>query len=69
MFSSVQTVVASIASDPNVWNAMLGNEALKSFLQSYQTSKTLLIVKFGLREKKMDTSLMTYDCTFCRQDC
>ncbi|XP_038898968.1 uncharacterized protein LOC120086407 [Benincasa hispida] len=37
--AEAQTVVASIASDPNVWNAMLGNEALKSFLQSYQTNK------------------------------
>lgn len=39
--AEAQTVVASIASDPNVWNAMLGNEALKSFLQSYQTNKVL----------------------------
>ncbi|XP_023524711.1 uncharacterized protein LOC111788571 [Cucurbita pepo subsp. pepo] len=39
--AEAQTVVASIASDPNVWNAMLGNEALKSFLQSYQTNKAL----------------------------
>ncbi|XP_022936670.1 uncharacterized protein LOC111443193 [Cucurbita moschata] len=39
--AEAQTVVASIASDPNVWNAMLGNEALKSFLQSHQTNKVL----------------------------
>ncbi|KAA0063466.1 uncharacterized protein E5676_scaffold110G00240 [Cucumis melo var. makuwa] len=39
--AEAQTVVASIASDPNVWNAMLGNEALKSFLQSYQNNKVV----------------------------
>ncbi|KAL8172410.1 hypothetical protein V2J09_024214 [Rumex salicifolius] len=29
-----QTVVASIAADPNVWNAVLQNEALKEYLQT-----------------------------------
>lgn len=31
-----QTVVASIACDPNVWNAMMDNHVLKDFLQSHQ---------------------------------
>lgn len=34
---AAQTVVASIASDPNVWNAVLQNDALKEFLQSQRT--------------------------------
>ncbi|KAM3744374.1 hypothetical protein ACB098_06G048900 [Castanea mollissima] len=33
-----QTVVASIACDPNVWNAMMDNHVLKDFLQSQQRS-------------------------------
>uniref|UniRef100_A0A5B6YXP2 Uncharacterized protein n=1 Tax=Davidia involucrata TaxID=16924 RepID=A0A5B6YXP2_DAVIN len=35
---AAQTVVASIASDPNVWHAVLQNEALVEFLQSHKTS-------------------------------
>lgn len=31
-----QTVVASIACDPNVWNAMMDNHVLKDFFQSHQ---------------------------------
>lgn len=38
-----QTVVASIASDPNVWNAMMDNHVLKDFVQSHQRSKCCLI--------------------------
>ncbi|KAK3040267.1 hypothetical protein RJ639_028182 [Escallonia herrerae] len=36
------TVVASIASDPNVWNAVLQNHALVDFLESHKTSVSLL---------------------------
>ncbi|KAL3508589.1 hypothetical protein ACH5RR_027990 [Cinchona calisaya] len=37
---AVQTVVASIASDPNVWNAVLQNPSLQDYLQSQKTSYT-----------------------------
>ncbi|XP_027355408.1 uncharacterized protein LOC113865202 isoform X2 [Abrus precatorius] len=32
-----QTVVASIASDPNVWKAVMENSAINNFFQSHQT--------------------------------
>ncbi|KAL9383204.1 hypothetical protein Peur_023527 [Populus x canadensis] len=35
----IQTVVAALASDPNVWNAVWENEALQELLQSQNTSK------------------------------
>lgn len=35
--AEAQNVVASIASDPNVWNAVLKNEALVDFLQTHKT--------------------------------
>ncbi|KAL0320743.1 UNVERIFIED_CONTAM: hypothetical protein Sradi_5335800 [Sesamum radiatum] len=36
--SVAQNVVASIACDPNVWNAVLQNQELQEFLQSQKTS-------------------------------
>ncbi|KAK4387018.1 hypothetical protein Sango_2572400 [Sesamum angolense] len=36
--SAAQNVVASIACDPNVWNAVLQNQELQEFLQSQKTS-------------------------------
>ncbi|WCJ31315.1 hypothetical protein M5689_012818 [Euphorbia peplus] len=36
-----QTIVASIASDPNVWDAVFKNEALQQFLQSQKTNEDL----------------------------
>ncbi|KAL0308045.1 UNVERIFIED_CONTAM: hypothetical protein Scaly_2559500 [Sesamum calycinum] len=36
--SDKQNVVASIACDPNVWNAVLQNQELQEFLQSQKTS-------------------------------
>lgn len=35
----VQSVVASIACDPAVWNAVVKNDALVEFIQSQKTSK------------------------------
>lgn len=35
---STQTVVASIASDPNVWNAVMQNDALTEYIQSQKTN-------------------------------
>ncbi|KAK6154375.1 hypothetical protein DH2020_008623 [Rehmannia glutinosa] len=37
--SAAQNVVASIASDPNVWNAVLQNTELQDFLQSQRACK------------------------------
>lgn len=34
----IQTVVAAVASDPNVWNAVWENEALQDFLRSQNTN-------------------------------
>ncbi|XP_022139447.1 uncharacterized protein LOC111010375 isoform X2 [Momordica charantia] len=51
--SEAQTVVASIASDPKVWNAMLANEALQSFLQSYDSYQT----NKGLEHHKISEEL------------
>jgi hypothetical protein len=39
----MQTVVAAVASDPNVWNAVWENEALQDFLQSQNTCKCSLL--------------------------
>ncbi|CAL5405717.1 unnamed protein product [Camellia sinensis] len=36
-----QSVVVSIASDPNVWHAVLQNEALVDFLQSHKSSPVM----------------------------
>ncbi|KAI4390120.1 hypothetical protein MLD38_002266 [Melastoma candidum] len=49
---AAQDVVASIASDPNVWNALLKNEALKDFIQS-QNSGT----QFPLMNPIVDDSV------------
>lgn len=36
--TEAQTVVASIASDPNVWNAVIQNPAVQEFMKSNQTT-------------------------------
>ncbi|KAI3753852.1 hypothetical protein L2E82_25916 [Cichorium intybus] len=46
---AAQNVVASIACDPNVWTAVLKNEALVDFLESHQTS--VLFPEFDLNGK------------------
>ncbi|XVF70490.1 hypothetical protein PTKIN_Ptkin11bG0165700 [Pterospermum kingtungense] len=38
--ASVQCVVASIATDPNVWSAVMNNTAYMEFIQSHKTSET-----------------------------
>ncbi|KAK4286030.1 hypothetical protein QN277_002644 [Acacia crassicarpa] len=43
--SEAQTTVASVASDPNVWNAVMQNPKLKDFLQSHQTEEASKIVE------------------------
>ncbi|XAR56623.1 hypothetical protein NMG60_11037176 [Bertholletia excelsa] len=47
-----QSVVASIASDPNVWNAVMANEVLMDFLQS-QKSDIDLPLKESVHEGKV----------------
>ncbi|GFZ07470.1 uncharacterized conserved protein [Actinidia rufa] len=42
--STAQNVVASIASDPNVWHALLKNEALVEYLQSQKSSKICSVI-------------------------
>ncbi|XVE80265.1 hypothetical protein DITRI_Ditri14bG0126100 [Diplodiscus trichospermus] len=37
--SAVQSVVASIATDPNVWNAVMNNLEYIEFIQSYKTNE------------------------------
>ncbi|XVE50466.1 hypothetical protein DITRI_Ditri01bG0164400 [Diplodiscus trichospermus] len=39
---AVQSVVASIAADPNVWSAVLNNSAYMEFIQSQKTSENKL---------------------------
>ncbi|CAH1449851.1 unnamed protein product [Lactuca virosa] len=50
---SAQNVVASIASDPNVWNAVLKNEALVEFLENHQSS--VVFPEFDLDGKGSST--------------
>ncbi|KAJ9562628.1 hypothetical protein OSB04_007788 [Centaurea solstitialis] len=50
--ADAQNVVASIASDPNVWNAVLKNEALMDFLQTHNTS----VVSPQVNEESSDES-------------
>lgn len=42
----MQSVVASIACDPQVWNAVLKNDALVEFIQSQKTSKNFFFFFF-----------------------
>lgn len=42
----MQTVVASIASDPNVWDAVMQNKALVGLLQSEKASKIIILFPF-----------------------
>nr|KAJ0185355.1 hypothetical protein LSAT_V11C900459770 [Lactuca sativa] len=50
---SAQNVVASIASDPNVWNDVLKNEALVEFLENHQSS--VVFPEFGIDGKGSST--------------
>lgn len=49
---AAQSVVASIASDPNVWNAFMQNDALKDFLQSQNSTG----IQFPYVEPKVEES-------------
>ncbi|KAL0406875.1 UNVERIFIED_CONTAM: hypothetical protein Slati_4001400 [Sesamum latifolium] len=46
--SAAQNVVASIACDPNVWNAVLQNQELQEFLQSQKTSSSSMNLNLEL---------------------
>ncbi|OIT00357.1 PREDICTED: uncharacterized protein LOC109228889 [Nicotiana attenuata] len=53
---AAQSVVASIACDPNVWTAVLQNPALQEFLESQKTSAS-----FPDSDQKMDESVADTD--------
>ncbi|KAM3204914.1 hypothetical protein P3L10_028324 [Capsicum annuum] len=55
-FSPSQSVVASIACDPNVWNAVMQNPALQEFLNSQKTSAS-----FPDSDYKIDESVADAD--------
>lgn len=53
--SAAQNVVASIASDPNVWSAVMKNEALVDFLESHQTSVVFPEFAFNAKASSNET--------------
>ncbi|KAF3652049.1 putative beta-glucosidase 41-like [Capsicum annuum] len=53
---AAQSVVASIACDPNVWNAVMQNPALQEFLESQKTSAS-----FPDSDHKIDESVADTD--------
>lgn len=59
---SFQTIVASIASDQNVWEAVFKNEALQGYLQSQKTSK-ISIYDYSPPLRTICTSFNSF-CTF-----
>ncbi|MCE3214947.1 hypothetical protein HAX54_000323 [Datura stramonium] len=56
---AAQSVVASIACDPNVWNAVLQNPALQEFLESQKTSEKC--ASFPESDQKIDESIADTD--------
>nr|XP_016453586.1 PREDICTED: uncharacterized protein LOC107777929 [Nicotiana tabacum] len=56
---AAQSVVASIACDPNVWTAVLQNPALQEFLESQKTSEKC--ASFPDLDQKMDESVADTD--------
>nr|GMC72500.1 Homeobox-leucine zipper protein [Ipomoea batatas] len=58
--AAAQTVVASIASDPNVWNAVLANPELQEFLVSQKTSASVLDGEYSVEESVAETDFLRY---------
>ncbi|XP_019194077.1 PREDICTED: uncharacterized protein LOC109188043 [Ipomoea nil] len=58
--AAAQTVVASIASDPNVWNAVLANPELQEFLVSQKTSAYVLDGEYSVEESIAETDFLRY---------
>lgn len=52
---AAQNVVASIASDPNVWSAVMQNEALVEFLQAQKTCAPYPSMGLNVEESVADT--------------
>ncbi|KAJ9671936.1 hypothetical protein PVL29_025539 [Vitis rotundifolia] len=52
---AAQNVVASIASDPNVWSAVMQNEALVDFLQAQKTCAPYPSMGLNVEESVADT--------------
>lgn len=58
---AAQSVVASIACDPNVWNAVLQNPALQDFLESQKTSEKFAGASFPDSDQERDESVTDTD--------
>ncbi|KAK6785528.1 hypothetical protein RDI58_018983 [Solanum bulbocastanum] len=54
---AAQNVVASIACDPNVWNAVLQNPALQDFLESQRSSEKFAGASFPDSDQEKDESV------------
>ncbi|XP_031106496.1 uncharacterized protein LOC116011117 [Ipomoea triloba] len=63
--AAAQTVVASIASDPNVWNAVLANPELQEFLVSQKTSASILDGEYSVEESVAETDFLRYSSPRC----
>ncbi|XP_015082238.1 uncharacterized protein LOC107025947 isoform X1 [Solanum pennellii] len=58
---AAQNVVASIACDPNVWNAVLQNPALQDFLESQRSSEKFAGASFPDSDQERDESVANTD--------
>ncbi|GFZ12452.1 uncharacterized conserved protein [Actinidia rufa] len=58
--STAQNVVASIASDPNVWHAVLQNEALVKYFQSQKSTAPLSDLDPVVKESAAEAAFLDY---------
>ncbi|KAL2483658.1 hypothetical protein Fot_45102 [Forsythia ovata] len=58
--SAAQNVVASIACDPNVWNAVLQNQELQEFLQSQKSCLAFSDMNLHVKESVADNDLFDH---------
>ncbi|CAI9754997.1 unnamed protein product [Fraxinus pennsylvanica] len=63
--SAAQTVVASVACDPNVWNAVLQNQELQQFLQSQKTCLAFSDMNLDVKESVADYDLRNRSLQEC----
>ncbi|KAJ9671935.1 hypothetical protein PVL29_025539 [Vitis rotundifolia] len=63
---AAQNVVASIASDPNVWSAVMQNEALVDFLQAQKTCEHLVTSFAVISALMWDASKLSLPSAVCR---
>ncbi|KAA8526905.1 hypothetical protein F0562_008866 [Nyssa sinensis] len=62
---AAQTVVASIASDPNVWNAVLQNDTLVEFLQSHKSTAHFKDMDSVAKESVADVEFQNQQAPKC----